>query len=32
MSKIINWQPQTTLQEKIIKIAEILGRSPETIK
>jgi predicted transcriptional regulator len=31
MTKIINWQPENTLNQKNIKLAEILGRSPETI-
>jgi len=31
MTKIINWQPENTLNEKIIKLAQVLGRSPEAI-
>lgn len=31
MTKTINWQPENILNEKIIKLAESLGRSPEAI-
>jgi predicted transcriptional regulator len=31
MTKTINWQPENTLNEKIIQLAESLGRSPETV-
>lgn len=31
MTEIINWQPENDLNEKIVQLAETLGRSPSII-